>query len=524
MPKDIVFDENLSGKVLLGVNQLADTVKTTLGPKGRNAVLTRSGVPPLVTNSGWVIAKEIELEDPASNMSAQIFKEAASKTGDAAGDGTTTAIVLAQCIVHESMKNIAAGASAVEIKKGMQGATQLVAAAIRKLAKPVETRDAITQVASLSAGDESIGDMIAQAMEQVGADGLITVDESPNMNTTLSVAEGMQFEKGYISPDMVTDREKMVAELSHPYILVTDQSISNAQEIVPLLEQIKKQGRPLLVIAESVEGEALGMLVTNMLNGVLSVVCVHPPAYGDGRKARMDDIALLTGGTFISEDMGYRLKDTTVEMLGSAASVKAGKKSTVIVGGAGDKEAVDTRISYLRMMIEKTEYDFDRKQFKERLAKLVSGVAVIKVGAHTEIEMKEKKERTEDALAAAKAAVAEGIVPGGGTIYLDIIPAVNAYTESLQGDRKTGAAIIQKALEAPARQIAENAGKDGSVVVDTIKNHPPGVGYNVMTDEYSNMVDAGVVDSAKVARLAIQNAASVAAMLMTAGAGVTDVE
>lgn len=522
MPRNIIYNEDARRKIQAGVDKFAKVMKTTLGPLGRNVVIQKPSASPLVTNDGATIAKEIELEDHIENIGAKVVKEAASRTNDLAGDGTTTAAVLAQCIIQEGLRNIAAGANPVELKKGIQGATQLAVAAIRKLAKPVEAREAIAQVAAISAKDPVIGEMIAEAMEKVGTDGVITVDKSNSMDTTLKVTEGMQYEKGYLSSNMVTNKEKMVAELNNPYILITDRKISNAQELIPLLEQVKEQDRSLLIIAEGVEGEALGMLVLNMINGMLNVVAVHPPAYGDGRRALMEDIAILTGGTFITEDMGYMLHEATVDMLGTAASVRIEKQRTIIIDGAGDKKAVASRIGNLRLRIEKAEYDFDRKQLEERLAKLASGVAVINVGAATEVEMKEKKQRIEDALHAAKAAVAEGIVAGGGIAYVNTIPAVKAYVETLSGDRKTGAAIILRALEEPARQIAENAGLDGGAVIAELMRHPAGVGFNVLTEEYINMMEAGIVDSAKVTRLALQNAASVSTVLLTTEAVVTD--
>ena len=522
MPKEIVYSEDFRRRIQSGVDNLVNAVKITLGPKGRNVVIQRSSGSPLVTNDGATIAKEIELEDSVENMGARFIKEVALKTYDAAGDGTTTATVLAQYIIREGFKNIASGANTVELKKGIQGATQLAAAAIRKLAKPVETRKAIVQVAAVSAEDTDIGEMIAEAIEKVGMDGVITVDESGSRDTALNVKEGMQYEKGYLSPEMVTDKVKMVAELENPYILITDRKIVDPQELVPLLDQIAEQGKPLLIIAEGVEGAALGMLVKNKMNGMLNAVAVYPPAYGDGRRARMDDLAILTGGTFITEDMGYVLQETTLDRLGRAASVRVEKKNTVIIGGAGDKKAVETRIKYLRMLIEKAEHDFDRKQLEERLAKLVSGIAVIKVGAATEIEMKEKKLRIENALNAAKAAVAEGIVPGGGVTYINIVPAIKVYMETLSGDMKTGASIILKALVEPARQIAENAGMEGSSVIAEVRRRPAGVGFNAVTKEYTNMMEAGIVDSAKVVRLALQYASSLSAVLLTLEVGITD--
>jgi len=522
MPKEIVYSEDIWRRMQSGVDKLANAVKTSLGPTGRNVVLQRSSGLPLVTNDGATIAKEIELDDYVENMGARLIKEVTAKTKDVVGDGTTTATVLAQYIIREGYKNIAFGANPVELKKGIQGATQLAAAAIRKLAKPVETNETIVQVSATSAKDTKIGEIIAEAMEKVGIDGVITVDESESRDTILDVRKGMQLEVGYLSPGMVTDKEKMVAELDNPYILITDLKITDPQELVPLQDQVAQQGRSLLIIAEGVEGGALGMLVINKMNGLLNAVAIHPPAYGNGRRARMEDVAILTGGTFITKDMGYLLPETTLEMLGSAASVRVEQRNTIIIGGAGDKEAVATRIRNLRMLIEKTEYDFDRKQLEERLAKLGGGVAVIKVGAVTEVEMKEKKLRTENALNAAKAAIAEGIVPGGGSVYINILPAIKAYVETLSGDMKTGAAIILKALAEPARQIAENAGMEGNLVIAEVKRRPPGVGFNAVTGEYTNMMAAGIVDSARVARLSLQAAASVSAALLTVEVGVTD--
>lgn len=522
MPREIVFSEDLRRRMLSGVDMLANTVKVTLGPKGRNVVIQKPSGPPLVANDGATIAKEINLEDNIENLGAQFIKEVTSKTKELAGDGTTTATVLAQYIIREGFKNIAAGANPVELKKGIQGATQLSIAAIRRLAKPVEMRKVIAHVASISAEDPAIGEMIAEAMEKVGIDGAITLDESGSRDTTLVVKEGMQLEVGFLSSEMVTDKQQMVAELDNPYILITDRKISDPQELVPLLDQITNQGRPLLIIADAVEGEALGLLVVNKIKGILNAVAINPPAYGDGRRARMEDLAVLTGGAFINTEIGYVLQETKLDMLGSAASVRVERKKTIILGGASDKNALATRIRYLRMLIEKTEYDFDRKQLEERLAKLGSGVAVIKVGAVTEPEMKEKKLRIENALRTAKAAVAEGIIPGGGVAYINIIPAIKAYIKTLSGDMKTGAAIIQKALEQPARQIAENAGMEGSLVVSEVKRRPVGIGFNAVTEKYTNMMEAGIVDSAKVARLALQSAASISVLLLTIETGVTD--
>ena len=522
MPKEIVFSEDMQRRMQSGVDKLANAVKTTLGPMGRNVVVQSPSGPPLVTNNGATIAREIELEDYVENMGARLVKEVTQKTKDVVGDGTTTATVLAQYIIREGFKNIASGANPVELKKGIQGATQLAAAAIIKLAKPVKTREAIAQVAATAAEDTDIGEMIAESIEKVGMSGVITVGESRSRDTTLNVKEGMQLEVGYLSPEMVTDKEKMIAELENPYILITDWKISDPQEIVPLLDQIAEHGRPLLIVAEGVEGEALGTLVINKLNGVLNAVAVNPPAYGDGRRARMEDLALLTGGAFIAKDTGCLLSETTLDMLGSATSVRVEKRNTVIIGGAGEKKALATRMQNLRMLIEKAEHDFDRKQLSERLAKLGSGVAVIEVGATTEVEMKEKKLRVENALGAAKAAMAEGIVPGGGITYIKIIPAIKAYVNTLSDDMKTGAAIILNALEVPARQIVENAGMEGDRVIAEVKRRPAGVGFNVMTKEYTNMMEAGIVDSAKVVRLALQSAASISAVLLTTEVGITD--
>lgn len=522
MPKKIVYGEAVRIRMQSGVDKLADAVKTTLGPQGRNVVIQGRSAAPLVTNDGATIAKAIELSDHFENMGAGLIREVTSKTKEVAGDGSTTAAVLAQCIIREGFKNVASGANAVDVKRGIQGATQLAVAAIRKLAKPVETWEAIAQVAATSAEDTDIGEMIARAMEKVGRDGVITVEESESRDTVLEVREGMQLDVGYLAPEMVTDKKKMVAELNDPYILITDRKIAGAQELVPLQEQIAAQGRPLLIIAEGVEGSALGMLAINNMNGMLNAVAIHPPAYGDGRRARMEDLALLTGGVFITEAMGYSLQKTTPDMLGRAAFVRVEKKNTVIVGGAGDKKALAARIRNLRMLIEKAEYDFDRKQLEERLAKLSSGVAVLKVGAATEIEIREKKLRVEHALSAARAAVAEGIVPGGGVAYIDIMPAIRAYVESLSGDMKTGAAIILKALVEPARQNAVNAGMEGSSIIAEVMRRPAGVGFNALTKEYTNMMASGIVDSAKVVRLALQSAASVSTVLLTVEAGVAD--
>ena len=522
MPKEVIFHEDIRIRMQSGVDKLANIIKTTLGPKGRNVVIKRPSGSPLVTNDGAAIAKEIDLADRIENMGTQLIKEVTSKTKDAVGDGTTTATILTQAIVREGFKNIAYGANPMELKKGIQGATQLAAAAIKKLARPVETREILAQVSATAAKDPKIGEMIAEAMEKVGMDGVITVDESRSRDTFLIVKEGMQLEVGYLSSQMVTDQKKMIAELDNPYILITDQKISDPQELAPLQNQIAAQNRPLLIIAESVEAGALAVLVINKLNGLFNAVAIRPPAYGDGRRARMEDLAILTGGTFITQDAGYVLSEVTVDMLGSAATVRVKKKNTVIIDGAGDKQVLATRIQDLRRLIEKAEYDFDKKQLAERLAKLSGGVAVINVGAATEVDMKEKKMRIESAVSTAKSAITEGIIPGGGSVYLHIIPAIKAFITTLSGDIKTGAEIILKALEAPARQIAENAGMEGGLVIAEIKRHPAGIGFNAITGEYTNMMAAGIVDSAMVASLALQTAASVSSLLLTIEVGVVD--
>lgn len=470
------------------------------------------------------IAKEIELEDAVENMGAQIVKEVASKTNDVAGDGTTTATLLTQIIIKEGFKNVAAGANPMELKKGIQGAVDVAVEEIGKIAKPVETKESIAQVAAVSAADEKIGELIAEAMEKVGKDGVITVEESKSLGTTLEVVEGMQFDRGYLSAYMVSDTEKMEANIENPLILITDKKITNIQELVPILEQIMQQGRKLLIIAEDVEGDALANLVVNKLRGVIDVVAVKAPGYGERRKAMLEDIAILTGGTVIASDLGYELKEVTVDMLGNASTVKVDKDNTVIVGGSGDKAEVKARVNSIKSQIEETTSEFDKEKLQERLAKLAGGVAVIKVGAATETELKERKLRIEDALNATKAAVEEGIVAGGGAALVNAIPAVKDYVSTLAGDVKTGAAIIIRALEEPVRQIAENAGMEGSVVVAEVKKSQAGVGFNAATEEYVDMIDAGIVDPAKVTRSALQNAASASAMLLTTEAGVVDIK
>lgn len=520
--KMILFDEEARRALERGVNKLADTVKVTLGPKGRNVVLEKKFGSPQIVNDGVTIAKEIELEDPFENMGAQIVREVASKTNDIAGDGTTTATVLAQAMIREGLKNIAAGANPMILRKGIQKAVDVVVEEIRKMSKKVRGKEDITYVASISAGDEEIGKLVADAMEKVTNDGVITVEESKTTETTLEIVEGMQFDRGYISAYMVTDTERMEAVLDDPYILITDKKISTIQDILPLLEQIVQQGRKLLIIAEDVEGEALATLVVNKLRGTLQCVAVKAPGFGDRRKAMLQDIAILTGGQVISEELGLDLREVKLSQLGRARQVKVQKENTIIVDGAGDPSEIKARIQSIKKQIEETTSDFDREKLQERLAKLAGGVAVIRVGAATETELKEKKLRIEDALAATKAAVEEGIVPGGGTALINAIPALDKLIESLTGDEKTGAMIVRKALEEPLRQIAENAGLDGSVIVNKVKESPAGVGFDALNERFVDMFEAGIVDPTKVTRTAIQNAASAAAMLLTTEAVVAE--
>ena len=522
MAKELHYGEDARRKLQAGVDKLANTVKITLGPKGRNVLLDKKFGSPLITNDGVTIAKEIELEDAVENMGAQLVKEVATKTNDVAGDGTTTATLLAQIIIREGFKNVAAGANPMILKKGIQGAVDVAVDEIKKLSKEVDSKDSIAQVASVSAADEEIGKLIAEAMEKVGKDGVITVEEAKSMGTTLDVVEGMQFDRGYLSAYMVTDTEKMEAVLENPYILLTDKKISNIQELLPILEQVVQQGRKLLIICEDLEGEALATIVVNKLKGTFDCVAVKAPGFSDRRKAMMEDIAILTGGTVISEEVGYDLKEATLDMLGTAATVKVDKENTVIVDGAGDAKEIEARVHQIKVQAEESTSDFDKEKLQERLAKLSGGVAVIKVGAATETELKERKLRIEDALNATKAAVEEGIVSGGGVALANAIPAVAKYVKDLAGDEKTGAAIIQRALEEPVRQIAENAGFEGSVVVAKVIGSEAGVGFNAANEEYMNMIDAGIVDPAKVTRSALQNAASASAMLLTTEAGVTD--
>ncbi len=522
MAKELHYGEEARKKLMTGVDKLADTVKITLGPKGRNVLLEKKFGSPVITNDGVTIAREIELEDAVENMGAQLVKEVATKTNDVAGDGTTTATLLAQIIIKEGFKNVAAGANPMILKKGIQGAVGVAVEDIAENAQKVDNKESIAQVASVSAADEEIGGLIAEAMDKVGSDGVITVEESKSMGTTLEVVEGMQFDKGYLSSYMVSDTDKMEAVLENPYILLTDKKISNIQDILPLLEQVVQKNRKLLIIAEDIEGEALATLVVNKIRGTFDCVAVKAPGYGERRKAMMQDIAILTDGVVISEEAGYDLKEATTEMLGQAATVKVDKDNTVIVDGAGAKAEIEARVSQIKNQLEETDSEFDKEKMQERLAKLAGGVAVIRVGAATETELKERKLRIEDALNATQAAVEEGIVAGGGVSLANTIPAVAKYVKSLAGDEKTGASIIMRALEEPVRQIAENAGFEGSVVVAKIKNSDKGEGFNASTEQYMNMMDAGIVDPAMVTRSALQNAASASAMLLTTEAGVVD--
>ena len=525
MAKKIIYGEDARKALLSGVNQLADTVKITLGPKGRNVVLDKKFGAPLITNDGVTIAKEVELEDAFENMGAQLVKEVATKTNDVAGDGTTTATLLAQALVREGMKNVTAGANPMVLRGGVQKATKIAVDAIEKNSHKVSGTKDIARVAAVSSASDEIGQLIADAMEKVTADGVITVEESKTAETYSEVVEGMQFDRGYITPYMVTDTEKMEANLDDALILITDKKISNIQELLPILEQVVQSGKKLLVIAEDVEGEALSTLIVNKLRGTLNVVCVKAPGFGDRRKEMLQDIAILTGGQVISEELGYDLKSATIDMLGRARQVKVNKENTVIVDGAGDKEAIKARVAQIRSQIAVTTSDYDKEKLQERLAKLAGGVAVIKVGAATEIEMKEKKLRIEDALAATKAAVEEGIVAGGGTALIVAIPAVKEYVDSAEGDEKTGAAIVLKALEEPVRQIAANAGIEGSVIVEQLKKDGKvGYGYNALTGEFQDMIEAGIVDPTKVTRSALQNASSVAATILTTESLVADIK
>ena len=524
MAKEIKYGAEARAALEAGVNQLADTVRVTLGPKGRNVVLDKSFGAPLITNDGVTIAKEIELEDAFENMGAQLVKEVATKTNDVAGDGTTTATVLAQAMVNAGMKNLAAGANPIILRKGMKKATACAVETIGKMSQKVNGKEYIARVAAISAGDEAVGQLVADAMEKVSNNGVITIEESKTMQTELDLVEGMQFDRGYISAYMATDMDKMEAVLDNPYILITDKKISNIQEILPLLEQIVQSGAKLLIIAEDVEGEALTTLIVNKLRGTFNVVAVKAPGYGDRRKAMLEDIAILTGGTVISSELGYELKDTTMDMLGRAKSVKVQKENTVIVDGEGDKEALQSRIAQIKKQIEETTSDFDREKLQERLAKLSGGVAVIRVGAATETEMKEAKLRLEDALAATRAAVEEGIICGGGSAYIHASKEVAKLAATLEGDEKTGAGIVLKALEAPLYHIAANAGLEGSVIINKVRESEVGVGFDALKEEYVDMVSAGILDPAKVTRSALQNATSVASTLLTTESVVANIK
>ena len=515
MAKQIKYGVEARKALEAGVNQLADTVRVTLGPKGRNVVLDKSFGAPLITNDGVTIAKEIELQDPYENMAAQLIKEVASKTNDVAGDGTTTATVLAQAMVNEGMKNLAAGANPIVLRKGMKKATDAAVEAIKKMSKPINGKEQIARVAAISASDDEVGTMVADAMEKVSKDGVITIEESKTMKTELDLVEGMQFDRGYLSAYMCTDMDKMEANLDDPYVLITDKKISNIQDLLPLLEQVVKMGARLLIIAEDVEGEALTTLIVNKLRGTFNVVAVKAPGYGDRRKEMLQDIAILTGGTVISEELGLDLKDATMEQLGRAKSVKVQKENTIIVDGMGDKDAISARVSQIRKQIEETTSDFDREKLQERLAKLAGGVAVIRVGAATETEMKEAKLRMEDALNATRAAVEEGIIAGGGSAYVHAAGEVKSVADGLEGDEKTGARIILKALEAPLFHIVANAGLEGSVIVNKVKESPVGHGFDAYKEEYVDMIEAGILDPVKVTRSALQNATSVASTLLT---------
>ena len=525
MAKDIKYNADARNGLIAGIDKLADTVKITLGPKGRNVVLDREFGAPLVTNDGVTIAKDIELEDPFENMGAQLVREVATKTNDAAGDGTTTATVLAQAIIHEGAKNIAAGANPMVLRKGIAKAVNTAVKVIQENSKVVNGTEDIARVATISSADENVGKLIAEAMEKVSTDGVITIEEGKTAETYSEVVEGMQFDRGYMSPYMITDREKMKVVYDDALVFITDKTISNIQDILPMLEQIVKMGKKLLIIAEDIEGEALTTIILNNLRGTFKCAAVKAPGFGDRRKEMLTDIATLTGGQVISSELGLELKDTTVDQLGRARQVKIDKENTIIVDGAGDSEAIKSRVSQIRSQIETTTSDFDREKLQERLAKLAGGVAVIKVGAATEVEMKEQKMRIEDALAATKAAVEEGIVAGGGTALIDAIPAVKAYVDSVDGDEKTGAAIVLKALEEPVRQIAANAGLEGSIIIEHLKaKNTVGYGYNALTDTYGDMIDEGIVDPTKVTRSALQNASSVASTVLTTESLVADIK
>ncbi len=524
MAKEIKFSEEARRSLEAGVNKLANTVKVTLGPKGRNVVIDKKFGSPLITNDGVTIAREIELEDAYENMGAQLVKEVATKTNDVAGDGTTTATLLAQAIIREGLKNVAAGANPMIIKKGIHKAVNVAVEELKAISQKVDGKESIAQIGAVSAADEEIGKLIADAMDKVGNDGVITVEESRSMGTTLDVVEGMQFDRGYLSPYMATDTDKMEAVYNDPYILVTDKKISNVQEILPVLEEIVQQGKKLLIIAEDIEGEALATLVVNKLRGTFECVAVKAPGFGDRRKAMLEDIATLTGATVISEELGYDLKSATIDMLGTARTVKVDKENTTIVEGAGDAVAIQERVAQVKRQIEETTSDFDKEKLQERLAKLSGGVAVIQVGAATETELKERKLRIEDALNATRAGVEEGMVSGGGSSLVQVIPAVEALLETTEGDEKTGVKIIRRALEEPLRQIAANAGLEGSVIVEKVMNSEKGIGFDALNGKYVNMIEAGIIDPVKVTRSALQNASSISAMLLTTESAIVDVE
>ena len=524
MAKQIKYGVEARKALEAGVNQLADTVRVTLGPKGRNVVLDKSFGAPLITNDGVTIAKEIELEDAFENMGAQLVKEVATKTNDVAGDGTTTATVLAQAMINEGMKNLAAGANPIVLRKGMKKATEAAVEAIAKMSQPIEGRDSIARVAAISAADDEVGEMVAEAMAKVSNDGVITIEESKTMKTELDLVEGMQFDRGYVSAYMCTDMDKMEANLDDPYILITDKKISNIQEILPVLEQIVQSGAKLLIVAEDIEGEALTTLIVNKLRGTFTVVGVKAPGYGDRRKEMLKDLAILTGGTVISEELGLDLKETTMAQLGRAKSVKVEEENTIIVDGCGDKDEIAARVAQIRAQIEETTSDFDKEKLQERLAKLAGGVAVIRVGAATETEMKEAKLRMEDALSAARAAVEEGIIAGGGSAYVHAIEQIKASVDELEGDERTGGKIILKALEAPLFHIAANAGLEGSVIINKVKESPVGTGFDAYKEEYVDMIKAGILDPAKVTRSALQNATSVASTLLTTESVVANIK
>ena len=523
MAKDIRFAQDTRKALETGVNKLADTVKVTLGPKGRNVILDKTFGVPLITNDGVTIAKEIELEDRFENMGAQLVKQVATKTNDVAGDGTTTATVLAQAIIREGLKNVTAGANPIILRKGIQKAVESAVEELKKQSRTIETQEDIAQVGAVSSGDNEIGKLIAQAMEVVGKEGVITVEESKTMNTELETVEGMQFDRGFVSAYMVTDVDKMEAVLNDPYILITDKKISNIQELLPILNKIVEQGKKLLIIAEDVEGEALSTLVLNKLRGVCEIVAVKAPGFGDRRKEMLQDIAILTGGVVISEEVGYELKECDLDMLGRASSIKVVKDSTTIVGGFGEKEEIQNRVNQIKHLIEETSSDFDKEKLLERLAKLAGGVAVVKVGAATEVEMKEKKLRIEDALNATRAAVEEGIVAGGGTALVSTIPVLDKLVETLEGEEQLGAKIVRKALEEPLRQIAINAGLEGAVIVQNVIEEDSEVGFDALNEKYVNMIEAGIVDPTKVTRSALQNAASIAGVFLTTEAAVADI-